>query len=153
MFSFARVSTIISTYGRRLVRGLRSVSPCLSIARCGRRGALGDSRNMVIRDRFPVTVATWLLLVVAVIVWNPGIGFFAYGTIKGIGTHFASGLVASNLWILPGRVEDWGRAALGVRAIGGVTEGVGKGGEVVFPYRWFRCGPVAPAKTGVHRSA
>ena len=26
-----------------------------------------------------------------------------------------------------GRVEDWDRAALGVRAIGGVTEGIGKG--------------------------
>ena len=38
---------------------------------------------MVIRDRFPVTVATWLLMVVVVIVWNPGIGFFAYGFILG----------------------------------------------------------------------
>ena len=89
--------------------------------------AKGTARNMVIRDKFPVTVATLLLMLVAVIVWNPGIGFFAYGTIKGIGTHFASGLVASNLGILPGRVEDWDRAALGVRAIGGVTKGVGKG--------------------------
>ena len=63
----------------------------------------GTARNMVIRDRFPLTVATWLLMLVAVVVWNPGIGCFAYGTIKGKGTHFASGLVASNLGVLPRR--------------------------------------------------
>ena len=91
--------------------------------------AKGTARNMIIRDRFPVTVATLLLMLVAVIVWNPGIGFFAYGTIKGIGTHFASGLVASILWILPGRagLRIGTGAALGVRAIGSVTEGGGKG--------------------------
>ena len=37
--------------------------------------AKGTVRNMVIRDRFPLTVATWLLMLVALIVWNLGIGF------------------------------------------------------------------------------
>ena len=65
--------------------------------------AQGTAPNRAFIVKPAATVATWLLMLVAVIVWNPGIGFFAYGTIKGIGTHFASGLVASNLWILPGR--------------------------------------------------
>ena len=45
--------------------------------------AKGATRNMVIRDRFPVTVATWLLIVVAVIVWNSSIGFFNYKSMVG----------------------------------------------------------------------
>ena len=45
--------------------------------------AQGTARNMVIRDRFPLTGATWLLMLVAVIVGNPGIGFFAYGSALG----------------------------------------------------------------------
>ena len=45
--------------------------------------AQGNAPNRAFSVRFPMTGATWLLMVVAAIVWNPGIGFFAYGTILG----------------------------------------------------------------------
>ena len=53
--------------------------------------AKGTAQNMVIRDRFPLTVATWLLMLVAVIVWNPGIDFSPTEPYSGIGTYFAKG--------------------------------------------------------------
>ena len=53
--------------------------------------AKGTARNMAIRDRLPVTVATWLLMVAAVIVWNHGIGFLPMEPYQGIGMHIAKG--------------------------------------------------------------
>ena len=40
--------------------------------------AKGTAPSRAFSVRPAATVATWLLMVVAVIVWNPGIGFFAY---------------------------------------------------------------------------
>ena len=45
--------------------------------------AKGTAPNIAFSVRPAATGATWLLMVVAVIVWNPGIGFFAYGSIVG----------------------------------------------------------------------
>ena len=45
--------------------------------------AQGTAPNITFSVRPAATVATWLLMVLAVIVWNPGIGFFAYGTVLG----------------------------------------------------------------------
>ena len=119
--------------------------------------AKGTTRNMAIRDRFPLTVATWLLMVVAVIVWNSGIEFFAYESIVGHMYVFARGLAASILRILRGRA--------GLRRQG--RSGTVRGGGMAKPARngtlprncaalfcgWFGRQPGFPPKTGVHRSA
>ena len=47
----------------------------------------GTAPNRAFSVRPAATAATWLLMVAAVIVWNPSIGFFAYGT--GIGHRYA----------------------------------------------------------------
>ena len=97
--------------------------------------AKGATRNMVIRDRFPLTGATWLLMVVAVIVWNPGIGFFNYKSMVGYKCGIGKG----------GRTRRGGA--------GWLNHLKRNAAGVVLPFRWFRCGSVAAAKTGVYRSA
>ena len=62
----------------------------------------GTAPNRAVGVRLPVTVATWLLMVVAVIVWNSGIGFFAYGSMIGHKYGICKG-VASIWGVLRGR--------------------------------------------------
>ena len=86
----------------------------------------GTTPNRAFSDRFPVTVATWLLMVVAVIVWGPSIGFFAYGSIvvhkyvfceKAAGTDFSREIDG---------IGDWGSVS---RPVGWFSVGTGgKGG-------------------------
>ena len=114
--------------------------------------AKGTTRNMVIRDRFTSDRCDLVADGVAVIVWIPGIGFFAYGTISGYKYAFCKGVGGINLGVLRGRA-GLGWSGVWYPGVGGVIGAGGKGGEVVFPFRWFRCGSAAPAKTGVHRSA
>ena len=102
--------------------------------------AKGATRNMVIRDRFPLTGATWLMMVVAVIVWNSGIGFFIYGSIvghrygickRGVGGINFAGFCGGR----PDRVL--GRAALGVRADGRRRMGGRQGQEDTARRGWL----------------
>ena len=97
--------------------------------------AKGTARNMVIRDRFPVTSATWLLMVVAVTVWNLGIRFFNYKSMVEYKCGIGKG----------GRTRREGA--------GWLNHLKRNAARVVFPFGWFRCGSVAAAKTGVYRSA
>ena len=139
--------------------------------------AKGTTRNMVIRDRFPLTVATWLLMVVAVIVWNSGIEFFAYESIVGHMYVFARGLAASILRILRGRAGLRRQGQSGTVRGGGRAKPARNGtlASADFCVRrltakparngtlprncaalfcgWFGRQPGFPAKTGVHRSA
>ena len=92
--------------------------------------AQGTVPNRAFSDRFPVTVATWLLMLAAVIVWNPGIGFFAYGTILGHKYVFCKAVGASILGILRRRAglrlgrrlvsEGWRRRRGGGQGLGDV---------------------------------
>ena len=147
-FSFARVPKIISTYGQRLLRGF---SMPIAWPAAADEVAQETARNMVTRDRFPVTGATWLLMVVDVIVWNPGVGFFAYVIVIGYRYGICTGVGGINFAGFCRGGLNWAGAAFGIRRR--AARRGGKGGGVVFPFRWFRCGSVAPAKTGVHRSA
>ena len=65
--------------------------------------AQGTAPNRAFSVRPAATGATWLLMLVAVIVGNLGIGFFAYGTVIGHRYAFCKGRVASILEILRGR--------------------------------------------------
>ena len=65
--------------------------------------AKGTTRNMVIRDRFTSDRCDLVADGVAVIVWKPGIGFFAYGTISGYRYAFCMGVGGINLGVLRGR--------------------------------------------------
>ena len=61
----------------------------------------GTAPNIAFSVRFPLTGATWLLVVVAVIVWNPGIGFFAYGSIAGHKYAFCNKATVTDLCCVP----------------------------------------------------
>ena len=79
MFLFARVPTIISAYGRRLgARFVLEFSMPIAWPAVVDGVAQGTAPNKLFSVRAAATVATWLLMVVAVIVWNPGIGIFDY---------------------------------------------------------------------------
>ena len=65
--------------------------------------AKGTAPNRAFSVRPAAIVATWLLMLVAVIVWNLGIGFFAYEIIAKHKYAFCKVLGASILGILPGR--------------------------------------------------
>ena len=81
MFLFAKVPTIISAYGRRLgARFVLEFSMPIAWPAVVDGVAKGTARNIAFSDRLRTAGATWLLMLVAVIVWNPGIGFFAYGS-------------------------------------------------------------------------
>ena len=66
--------------------------------------------NRAVSVRPAVTVATWLLMLVAVIVWNSGIGFFAYIFKVGHQCAFCEGVGGINFgdFAGAGRIEDRG---------------------------------------------
>ena len=97
MFLFARVpddyQRLRPEAGARLVLGFSMPIAWPAVA----DGVAQETApNRAFSVRHAATVATWLLMVVAVIIWNPGIGFFAYGSIAGHKYVFGEGVGGIN---------------------------------------------------------
>ena len=71
--------------------------------------AQGTTPNIAFSNRFPMTVATWLLMVVAMIVWNLGMVFFAYGIIAGHRYAFCNRVCGINFADFAGLRHKGGR--------------------------------------------
>ena len=99
-----------------------------SMARCGHGVVQGTAPNSAFSVRPAATVATWLLMVVAVVVWDPGIGFFAYGTVVGHRYIFCKEVGGINFAGFCRGRPDWGGAGVQRPGVGGVTGAGGKGG-------------------------